>query len=114
MTAPRKGQAPAMLGRDEFHLKFSRSFIDPAFSSVADALTQIEEVAWNNYSTGNKAPITAKAGNEFFNPDYKLSVEWKATRDKLLAAEATQKNPATPSRVLLICGSARNDGTCPG
>ena len=43
-----------------------------------------------------------------------MSVEWKATRDRLLAAESAQKNAATPSRVLLICSSARNDGSCPG
>ncbi len=103
-----------MLGRNEFHLKFTRSFMDPAFGTVAGALSQVEEVAWNNYITGNKAPLTAKAGNAFSDPDYQLSVEWKATRDRLLAAEATQKNPATPTRVLLICGAARNDGTCPG
>ena len=42
------------------------------------------------------------------------SVEWKTARDRLLAAEARQKDPATPSRILLINGSARNDGTCPG
>ena len=32
MAEPRKGQAPAPLARDEFHIKFSRSFMDPAFS----------------------------------------------------------------------------------
>ena len=29
-------------------------------------------------------------------------------------AEEKQKDRATKSRVLLICGSARNDGSCPG
>ena len=114
MPKIRKGQAPAVLGRNEFHLKFSRSFMDPAFSSVKNALSKVEEVAWNNYIEGNKSPITAKAGVEFADPDYALSVEWKATRDKLLAAELRQKDPATPSRILLICGAARNDGSCPG
>ena len=41
-------------------------------------------------------------------------MEWKATRDRLLAAGKTQKDPATRSRVLLIVGAARNDGSCPG
>ena len=114
MTTPRKGQAPAPLGRNEFHVQFSRSFVDPAFESVKDALARIEEVAWQNYTDGHKAPITAKAGSEFADPDYDLSVEWKETRDRLLAAEARQKDASTPSRVLLICSSARNDGSCPG
>jgi len=32
----------------------------------------------------------------------------------LQAAEKRQKDAATRSRVLVICGSSRNDGTCPG
>ncbi len=114
MTVPRTGQAPAALGRNEFHLQFSRSFMDPAFVAVKDALALVENVAWNNYSNGNKAPLKQKAGSEFADPDYDLSVEWKTTRDLLLAAETKQKDPATRSRVLLICGSARNDGSCAG
>ncbi len=114
MIEPRKGQAPAVLERDEFHLEFRRSFVDPTFDAVQSEIAKIEQVAWENYINGHKAPITAKAGPEFADPDYDLSVEWKATRDRLIAAESRQKDPATQSRVLLICGSARNDGTCPG
>lgn len=111
---PRTDQAPPKLGRDEFHLQFMRSFADPAFGQAREALQQVEQIAWTNYDQSRKAPVTQKAGPEFADPDYDMSVEWKATRDKLLAADARQKDPATISRVLLICGSARNDGTCPG
>ncbi len=114
MTQIRKGQAPAPLERTEFRLQFFRSFADPAFDTVRDALNDVAEVAWDNYSTGRKAPVRQAAGPEFADPDYLLSVEWKATRDQLLATEQIQKDPATPSRVLLVCGAARNDGTCPG
>lgn len=111
---PRKGQAPAKLSRDEFHESFQKSFIDPTFIPVKDALLEIENIAWKNYSEGgHKAPITEKAGPDFFDPDYELSSEWKATRDRLLVAEKAQKNPQTNSRVLVICSSARNDATCP-
>jgi multimeric flavodoxin WrbA len=114
MASIRTGQAPAKLGRDEFHLEFHKSFVDPAFGPVRQALAQVEEVAWNNYKDSHKSPITAKAGPGFADPDYDLSVEWRETRDRLIAAEARQKDPATRSRVLLICGAARNDGSCPG
>jgi multimeric flavodoxin WrbA len=114
MTAPRRGQAPAKLGREEFHVRFSRSFTDPTFDTVKDALASVENIAWDNYEHSHKAPFTEKAGSEFADPDYKLSIEWKATRHLLLEAEARQKNPATPSRILLINGSARNDGSCAG
>jgi multimeric flavodoxin WrbA len=114
MTTPRKGQAPPVLGRDEFHIEFRKSFVDPAFESVSDQLSKVEEVAWINYKDGHKAPLTEKAGAAFFDPTYDLSVEWKATRNRLIEAEKVQKDSATRSRVLLICGSARNDGSCPG
>ena len=114
MPTQRKGQAPATLGRNEFHLKFARSFADPSFDAVKDSLAAVEEVAWQNYSDHRKAPVTVKAGEAFADPDYDLSIDWKAARDSLLAAESRQKNPETRPRVLLICGSARNDGSCPG
>lgn len=110
----RTGQTPPKLDRHEFHEQFQKSFIDPRFTHLKDAIAEVEEVAWKNYhDKGHKAPLTEKAGAEFFNPDYDLSIEWKKTRARLRLAEIKQKNPATPSRVLLICGSARNDGSCP-
>ena len=114
MTSVRKGQAPAKLGRDEFHLHFRRAYYDPAYDKVADALDAIEEVAWDAYTKGRKAPRTVKAGPGFADPDYDLSIEWKEARDRLLAAEARQKDPATKDRILLVNGAARNDGSCPG
>lgn len=114
MTETRKGQAPRKLGRDEFHLVFSRSFMDPAFEQVADALMQVEQTAWENYRDSHKAPLTVPAGSGFKDPAYALSVEWMQTRYLLLAAQERQQSAGTASRVLLINGSARNDGTCPG
>jgi multimeric flavodoxin WrbA len=113
MTTVRKGQAPAKLNRDEFHLVFSRSHADPAYKTVARELAAVEEVAWQAYVDSRKAPVTVKAGPGFADPDYDLSIEWKEARDRLLAAEAHQKDPATPHRVLIINASARNDGSCP-
>lgn len=114
MIKPRTGQAPPKIDRETFHLRFAHSFIDPAFDPVREQIGHIEEIAWNNYQQSHKSPITEKAGPGFADPDYDLSVEWRATRDRLLVAEARQKNPETRSRVLLICASPRNDGTCPG
>lgn len=114
MLKIRKGQAPAALGRNEFHIEFQKSFLDSSFTKVSEQLSKVEEIAWINYKDGHKAPLTEKAGAEFSDPKYDLSVEWKATRDKLIAAEKKQKSSSTNSRVLLICGSARNDGSCPG
>lgn len=95
-------------------MQFRRSFVDPAFTEIEDALAQVEQVAWNNYNDSHKAPFKEKAGPAFTDPDYDMSVEWKASSQRLAELDRLQKDPDTPSRALLICGSARNDGTCPG
>ena len=114
MTDVRKGQWTGEFSREEFGKLFRQSFYDPAFAREKDSIARLEAIAWDAYKEGRKAPITVKAGKGFANPDYDLSVEWKETRDKLIAAEARQKKKTTKSRVLVICGSPRNDGTCPG
>ena len=113
-TKPRKGQAPPEFTREVFAERFMQSFADPAFQAAHVELKRIEIIAWEAYAEGRKAPRTSKAGPGFDDPEYKLSDEWRATREKLLDAEKRQKDPASPSRVLVVCGSARNDGTCPG
>ena len=111
---PRKGQFTGMLSREEFRQRFLNSFGHPDFQQEQQALDKVEQVAWNTYSNSKKPARTQKAGPGFADPEYELSVEWREARDRLLAAEARQKDPATRSRILLICGADRNDGTCPG
>jgi multimeric flavodoxin WrbA len=114
MSTVRKGQAPAMLARDAFHERFMQDFFDPAFRAEEAAISRLEAIAWDAYQQGRKAPLTHKAGAGFANPDYALSDQWRATRDRLIAAQQAWAQAVTPSRVLLVCGAARNDGTCPG
>jgi len=114
MTKVSTGQAPAQLARVEFRSRFEQSFRDPAFSKESDALSRIEAIAWDAYSDSRKAPVTRKAGKGYADPDYDLSVEWVETRARLKRAEVTHRNSKTKSRVLLIVGAARNDGSCPG
>ena len=110
----RTGQAPAPLPRAEFGTRFRASFVDPAFRAEDGAIARLEEIAWQAYDEGRKVPFTQKAGPGHADPNYKLSTEWVATKQRIDAAQQRWADPATGSRVLLICGSARNDGTCPG
>ncbi|MDQ3185478.1 MAG: NAD(P)H-dependent oxidoreductase [Pseudomonadota bacterium] len=114
MIEIRKGQAPAQLGRDEFGVRFRGSFIDPAFGVERDAIARLEEIAWEAYKDGRKTLHTRTAGPGYADPEYELSVEWLVIKERLEKAQSNWADPASPSRVLLICGSARNDGTCPG
>jgi multimeric flavodoxin WrbA len=114
MTTIRKGQAPAPAARSEFHDLFMQAFFDPVYRTERDAIARLEQLAWDAYQEGRKAPVTHKAGPGFADPDYDLSVDWRQARDKLVAAQQAWSQPSTPSRVLLVCGSSRNDGTCPG
>ena len=114
MTKIRKGQAPAPLTRAEFHERFATRFYDPAYAVESDAIARLEEIAWGAVQEGRKAPITRPAGRGFADPTYEVSVQWLDTRKRLRLAEKRWHDKTTPSRVLVICGSARNDGTCPG
>lgn len=110
----RKGQAPAQLERDEFSARFRAAFYDPAFRAEDQSIERLEEIAWQAYVDGRKAPLTQKAGLGYADPDYDLSSEWVATKKRIDEAAIAWADPATQSRVLVICASARNDGTCPG
>ena len=114
MTEVRKGQAPPPLVREEFATRFRASFFDPAFRAEDASISRLEAIAWQAYVDGRKAPVTRKAGAGYADPGYELSADWLATKERIEAAQARWAEPATPSRVLLVCGSARNDGSCAG
>ncbi len=114
MTKIRTGQAPAPLTRAQFSERFNGRFYDPAFDAERAAIARLEAIAWDAVQQGRKAPITQPAGSEFADPSYEISVQWLETRKRLRLAQQRWSESATPSQVLLVCGSARNDGTCPG
>ena len=114
MTDVRKGQAPGQISRSEFSERYQASFRDPAFQAEKEALVRIEEIAWLAYKAERKSPVTRKAGPGYADPDYDLSVDWLAAKDAIAAAQATWADVTSPSRVLMINGSSRNDGSCPG
>lgn len=114
MTKIRTGQAPSPLTRAQFRERFNGRFYDPAFETEREAIARLEAIAWGAVQEGRKAPITQPAGHGFADPSYPISVQWLETRKRLQAAQKQWSDSAAPSRVLLICGSARNDGTCPG
>ena len=111
---PRTGQAPAPAKRAEFHLRFVQRFEDPAFDAQREAIAKLEEIAFQAYTEGRKAPNVKPAGKGYADPSYALSDEWRATSKQLKAAQKRWADPDTRSRILVICGSARNDGSCPG
>jgi len=114
MTRVRKGQAPGRLHRVVFSERFRGAFNDPAFRAEDAAIARLEAIAWDAYKDGRKAPLTRRAGKGYADPDYQLSVDWLAARDRIARAHKTWASPRTPTRALVICGSPRNDGTCPG
>ena len=114
MTDVRKGQALDTLDREEFGRRFRHRFFDPAFDAEREAIARLEAIAWQAYRDERKSPRTREAGEGFADPSQALSIEWLATRERLIAAEATMRDAASPSRALVVAGADRNDGTCPG
>ena len=110
----RKGMPSTELSREAFEQRFKARFFDPAYAPLAREIQAIADVAWDAYSDDRKAPHTRKAGPGFADPSYDLSVEWLAARDAIAEAQRRHENPAEPSRILLVNGSARSEHTCPG
>lgn len=110
----RLGQAPPTLLRPEFSKRFKAAFKDPAFDDEDKSIARLEAIAWAAYVEGRKAPFTQKAGKGYQDAEYELSCEWVAAKKAIDKAQRLWSSAKTASRVLLICGSARNDGTCPG
>ena len=114
LTKIRTGQVTSPLTRREFSERFNVQFYDPAYKAERDAIKRLEEIAWVAVQEARKAPITRAAGRGFFDSKYQMSVQWLETRQRLREAQRRWQEHKTVSRVLLICGSARNDATCPG
>src|SRR5438132_14290066 len=83
MTTVRKGQVAPFISREAFRQRFQQSFYDPAFDAERAALDRIENIAWDAYKAARKAPRTVKAGDEFADPDYDISIEWLETRRRV-------------------------------
>lgn len=111
---PRKGMPSPKLGEAEFKNRYRDQFFDPAFRRHDAAIEELVDVAWHAYSDSRKSPITRKAGPEFADPDYDLSVEWLAARDAVVEAQKRYEDTAQPPRILIINGSSRSEHTCPG
>jgi multimeric flavodoxin WrbA len=114
MPEVRKGQGNTQLPREEFEKRLRQRFYDPIFDSVRSEIDRVVEAAWRAYEQGYKSPRYQKAGPEFADPEYELSIEWLEARERIRQAQTEHKNASLPSRILLICGAARHDQTCPG
>jgi hypothetical protein len=47
---------PAQGDRAAFHERFARSFTDPRFDGLRDAVAALEELAWRQYCAQHQAP----------------------------------------------------------
>ena len=110
----RKGQGDVKLSREEFARRLGERFYDPAFDSVRSEIERIIGIAWTTYDEYHKSPRKRKAGPGFADPEFELPIEWLEARAAILDAERRHGDPSSPRRILLICGAARHDETCPG
>ncbi len=114
MVEIRKGQGDVKLTRGEFERRLRERFYDPEFQKVEGQIADIVEVAWKAYDEYRKSPRQRSAGPGFADPEFQLPIEWLETRERIQQAEREQKDANRPGRVLLVCGAARHDQTCPG
>jgi len=110
---PRKGMPSPRLNAAEFRKRFLAQFQDPAFAPLAGELDKIAATAWDAYAHSRKAPRTRKAGDEFADPNYDLSVDWLAARTAIADAQRRHDEKSRPAILLINC-SSRSEHTCPG
>ena len=110
---PRKGMPSPRLNEGDFRRRFLAQFQDPAFDSLSRELDQIAAAAWDAYAHSRKAPRTHKAGAEFADPNYELSVDWLAARAAIASAQRRHDERMNPAILLINC-SSRSEHTCPG
>lgn len=110
----RTGQGSTKLSRAEFARRIRERFYDPAFVVADDAIERMVDIAWDAYDEYRKSPRKRKAGDGFADPEFELPIEWLETRAAIGSAQTSHDDPRSRSRILLICGSARSDETCPG
>lgn len=111
---PRKGQGDVKLTRDEFARQLGERFYDPLFDSVRDDVARVIAAAWHAYDDYHKSPRTRPAGPGFADPTYELPVEWLAAREAIQQAKQRHDDVERAARILVVCGAARHDQTCPG
>jgi multimeric flavodoxin WrbA len=111
---PRKEMPPRKLDHGAFSARFKAQFPGDAFGPLQAELDRITEAAWQEYDAGNKAPRTRKAGPGYADPDYDLAIDWIEAKGAIERAAERHKDPAGPSRILLINASPRTEHTCPG
>lgn len=56
MEQLRTPRTPAELERAEFHERFARSFDDPRFNGLREAVDALEELAWRQYCEQRRPP----------------------------------------------------------
>jgi hypothetical protein len=61
----RENRPGAEHGRQEFGKRFRQRFLAPAYGAERDALTRLEQIAWEAFDGGRKAPITVNVGAGF-------------------------------------------------
>ena len=111
--SPRKGMPSPRLSAAEFRKRFLSQFQDSSFEPLNAELDRIAAAAWEAYEGHRKSPRTRKAGREFADPDYDLSVDWLAARAAIADAQRRHEERSTPA-ILLVNGSSRSEHTCPG
>ena len=109
-----KGDQKFDLDKETFRARMLQRAYDPAYEKISAELERVIEVAWDVYRGYKKSPRSQPAGPGFEDPTQNLPVEWLETRRHIQEAERRQKDPKSPSRILVINGSARTDQSCPG
>ena len=101
-TSPkvRTGQTPTKLTKEEYLKRWRERFYDPGFAPKKIELDAIAEIAWEAYDDARKSPRTRKAGTDFADPEYELSIgHWMVEASKVASAREIIDAPSIRGRL---------------
>ena len=111
----RKGQGSTQLTREEFERRWRERFYDPAFDAVAGRARSRSSTSRGAHTTSIGRTL-ARARPVPSSPIPTSICRSNGSRpgERIREAERGSDGADSPSRVLLVCGVAAHDETCPG
>lgn len=102
------------LGNTEFTTRFRASLVDPAYRSEDPSTAHREEIAWHAHTERRDAPSPQMPQSRSVAEQFALSSARIITKLRIDNAQLRWSDAASPSQVLLVCGTAGEDGSDPG
>ena len=111
----RKGQGDVKLTREEFERRLRQRFYDPRVRRTSSARSPRSSTSPGRRTTSTtRARARGRPAPASPIPSSSCRSNGSRRASGFSRPSASRRTPTRPGRVLLVCGAARHDQTCPG